>query len=264
MSDVDNELVAALRDLLRAGQAEPHTVLLLTDEELAAVTTPDAAGPSPWLDRFTGVPREVAAQFGGRSLLTRGLIRAAPGVGSPEDPNLEAAMELRAVVDTRLIGLGYVRADRGTADDDVAKIAVVQPELGVLEEEVSAQGFHLFTSCTYDMAAYRMARWALPASVAATPGATATMPADRWPAFAWDELSANPQDVTLEMYLPRDGGSSPERWFLAHDDRLALLARPEDDTHLRVGPVDRASLQDVIAERMHQAVAAARSPAAPQ
>ena len=111
-----DELVGVLRDLLRAGQAEPHTVLLLTDEELAAVTTPDAAGPSPWLDRLTGVPREVAAQFGGRSLLTRGLIRAAPGVGSPEDPNLEAAMELR-VVDTRLIGLGYVRADRGTADD---------------------------------------------------------------------------------------------------------------------------------------------------
>lgn len=26
-------------------------------------------------------------------------------------------MELRVVVDTRLIGLGYVRADRGTADD---------------------------------------------------------------------------------------------------------------------------------------------------
>ncbi len=267
MSDVDNELVAALRDLLRAGQAEPHTVLLLTDEELAAVTTPDAAGPSPWLDRLTGEPREVAAQFGGRSLLSRGLIRAAPGVGSPEDPNLEAAMELRVVVDTRLIGLGYVRADRGTADDGVAKIAVVQPELGVLEEEVSAQGFHLFTSCTYDMAAYRMARWALPASVAATPGATATMPADRWPAFAWGELSANPRDVTVELFLsPADGGTAAERWFLAHDERLALLARPVDgsDEQLRVGPVDRGALQDVIAERMHEAVDAARSPAAPQ
>lgn len=171
---------------------------------------------------------------------------------------------LRVVVDTCLIGLGYVRADRGTADEGAAKIAVVQPELGVLEEEVPAQSFHLFTSCTYDMAAYRhTARWALPGSVAATPGATATMPADRWPVFAWGELSAGPQEVTLEMYLPRDGGTSPERWFLAHDDRLALLARPEDGTHLRAGPVDRASLQELIFERLDEAVAVARS-AAPQ
>ena len=92
------------------------------------------------------------------------------------------------------------------------------------------------------MAAYRMARWALPASVAATLGATATMPADRWPAFAWGELSANPRDATVELFLsPADGGTAAERWFLAHDERLALLARPVDgsDEQLRIGPVDR-------------------------
>lgn len=259
--------VQRLRELLRRAEHEPHTITLLTDEELAAVEQ-DAAStphPTPWIAETPGVSRELAGRFGVRSLLARGLLRetvAAPGAA----PVLDVPPEIRIVLDTRRIGLGYVRAMRPQDGAASSKIMVVQPELGTFEEDISIQGFHLFTACNYDDSTSRMARWCLPGREGHPSGGVAHISEAEWPAFLYAELpDATVTDLSIEVFLTdRAGHREADHWLVAYSDSVALLARPTPGHGLAVRPVTTQRLRDLLDDRIARALQYAASPGSPR
>lgn len=252
--------VRLLRAMLRRAQDEPHTIALLTDEELAALgqdpsSTPE---PFPWISQTRGVDHELAGRFGVRSLLARGLLReAADRAGGPAV--LDVPPEVRVVLDTRRIGLGYVRALRPDEASPSSKIMVVQPELGVFEEEISPQGFHLFTACAYDAATARLARWCLPADCAGHLGGGVRIPAAQWAEYLFAELPTEPAVIAIEVYLPSSSGErAAEQWMVAYGGASAVLARPLGAELLDVQPLTVERLRGLLADRIDQSLRFAR------
>lgn len=255
------ELLHQLRELLGRAESEPHTIALLTDEELVALEHADASTPypTPWLTRDPR-RREAAAQFGVRSLLTRGLIRATDP--RPDAPStLDVPPDIRIALDTRRVGLGYICAMQPRDDVAVSKICVVQPELGSVEEEITIEGFHLFTACNYTDSAGRLARWCLPSHDGSVVGGTMVISEQEWPKFLYEELpDATVTDLVIEIYLPdADGNRSAERWMLAYGQATAMLAERAGGERLVIRAVTTHRLSDLIGDRIHGALQYART-----
>ncbi|UYM04932.1 hypothetical protein [Solicola gregarius] len=250
-----DETIHRLRDLLQRAAHEPHTITLLTDEELVAIEHIEAATPhpTPWVADTRGVSRELAGRFGVRSLLARGLLRETNPVPGA-DRVLDVPPEVRVVLDTRRIGLGYVRAVRPQNGTGSSKIVVVQPELGAFEEDISVQGFHLFSACNYDDAATRLARWCVPVDGPRT-GGMMEIATHEWPQFLYVELpDAKVTDLNVEVLLPDHRGErDPEQWLIAYSDRIALLACPSSASTLAVRPLTTNRLRELIDDRIASA-----------
>lgn len=250
-----DETIHQLRELLRKAEREPHTITLLTDEELVAVERLGASTPypTPWVTASRGVSRELAGRFGVRSLLSRGLLQVSSAIPGAE-PTLDVPPEVRIVLDTRRVGLGYVRAVRPQSQAGSSKIVVVQPELGAFEEDISVQGFHLFSACNYADAATRLARWCVPVDGPRSGGAIEVATRE-WPAFLHSELPhAKVTDLNVELLLPdQHGERTPEQWLVAYSDRLALLALPSSAMTLSVRPVTAHRLRELIDDRIASA-----------
>lgn len=254
---IDEPIIQQLQGLLLRAENEPYPIALLTDEELIAIEHTEATTPHPlpWVDSLAGVDHKLAGEFGARSLLTRGLIRN-QAASSANPPELDVPPELRIVLDTRRVGLGYVRALRPRGEAGASKIMVVQPELGVFEEEITDRGFHLFTACTYADSTIRLASWTVPENVVRVSGSAIELPARQWPEFLLEELPGmQVSDLTIEVYLPEPGGRhEPEQWTVAYSDAMALLATPLHGERLAVSPITAGRLRDLLDDRIREAL----------
>lgn len=249
-------LIDHLRELLGGGE-DPQPFAVLADEELAAMDTADFSELTvqPWIDEQSGVDSSVAARFGLRSLFLRGLL-----VPDDEDgaETLTMSDELRLTVDARRLGTGFVRATSRHGGVHTARINVLQAEIGGFEEDVTADGFHLFAGCSYGVAAERIAAWAVP--IADVPGASGSrrIPVERWPTWTLEELALDQRHVEIDLFLPRaEGDLGEERWIVAHDDDVAVLAQPLEPQHteLQVSPVTPGSLAALLRERIESTLA---------
>lgn len=249
--------VDQLRELLRRGSDAPYSIAVLTDEELIALgqTRASTPEPLPWAQATAELSDDVARLVGARSLFVRGLLTTDPA--RADEPVLMLDPDTRLVLDTRCVGLGYVRAVRSTTA--TSKIAVVQPELGAFEEDISAQGCHLFTACNYGDALSRLAAWCLPVDVGVAGGGIEVAPHD-WPQLVHSELpEATATDVNVEVFLPDEAGRrEPEQWLLAYGDTGALIGQPTTTDRLTVRPVGPQRLYELLAARLNAALRYAR------
>lgn len=249
----DGTLAGDIRELLVAGQQDAHVVIMLTDEELAALTEDglQESTPHPWLDAQPDVTTELARRFGLRSLLARSVIvpQVDPVTGRPA---MLVQRRARIAVDTRVVGAGLVAAERVSGATVSARNLAIQPELGVFEEDVTPDGFHVFSTCSYPLAASRLATWALPAAVGfmPEPAVVRGITADEWPDLLRSELTGEPDVVTFTLSIRRPEGVT--EWVLGHDDERALLARPlpESPWQLQVTAVAVAQLTELLLEQI--------------
>lgn len=155
------------------------------------------------------------------------------------------------------MGAGFLRATTTGDGPRTAALNVLQAELGGVEEEVTADGLHLFSACTYAHACRRLAEWTLPVPGHGQAHGTERISAAAWPRWVARQLGPATRQVSLLLFLPRAGGElGEESWLVAHDEAAAVLAEPLDDeaSELRVSAVSPGALADRLAERVGAAL----------
>lgn len=165
-------------EILAAASDSPSTLAVLTDEELTALGGLDAVQMTgtPFLDQLE-IGADVAASIALRSLIARGLVTLDDAIAEPEGEQLstaEAAAPRVAQMDRTLAGLMTLRGaplalmnlTRQVSDQTTAITVYVFPQGGLLEELVTADGFHHFSVPTRAAMPARLARYADQAQVA--------------------------------------------------------------------------------------------------
>lgn len=146
---------AAAFELLSRAQEEPPVLAVLTDEELLAIDGIDApqVADTPFTDR-EDVDAAAYASAAFRSLIARGLVVIDDDAQETEGELLTEGTERRALqLDRTLAGiaalrrgpLGVLSAHRQVADQLTELLVYVFPAGGILEELVTADGFHHFS-----------------------------------------------------------------------------------------------------------------------
>ena len=169
---------AGAYEILAAASAAPSVLAVLTDEELVALGGEDAVqmSGSPFLDQLE-TAHEVSASIALRSLIARGLVTLDDSRSEPEGQQLSTGTSAasRAVqLDRTLAGLMTLRGapralmnlTRRVAEQSTAITVYVFPEGGLLEELVTADGYHHFSVPTRAAMPERLARYVDQAQVA--------------------------------------------------------------------------------------------------
>lgn len=169
---------AGAYEILAGASASPSVLAVLTDEELLALGGRDALElvGSPFLDAVE-VSDDGCAAIALRSLIARGLATLDESTAEAEGERLatgQAAAPRAVQLDRTLAGLltlrgaplGLMNLTRRVADQTTAITVYVYPEGGVLEELVTADGFHHFSVPTRAAVPERLARYADQAQVA--------------------------------------------------------------------------------------------------
>lgn len=169
---------AGAYEILAAASEAPSVLAVLTDEELVALGGADAVqiSGSPFLDQLE-TASEVSASIALRSLIARGLVTLDETPAEPEGEQLstgESAPSRAVQLDRTLAGLMTLRGapralmnlTRRVAEQSTAITVYVFPEGGVLEELVTADGYHHFSVPTRAALPERLARYVDQAQVA--------------------------------------------------------------------------------------------------
>lgn len=169
---------AGAYEILASATDSPSTLAVLTDEELLALGGEEAVqmAGSPFLDQLEDA-REVPASIALRSLIARGLVTLDDALAEPEGDQLAtgASAAPRVVqLDRTLAGLMTLRGapralmnlTRRVSEQSTAITVYVFPEGGLLEELVTADGYHHFAVPTRSAMPERLARYIDQAQVA--------------------------------------------------------------------------------------------------
>lgn len=169
---------AGAYEILAAAEAEPAVLAVLTDEELLALGGRDAVELSgaPFAEQLD-LDDDVAASLALRSLIARGLVTLAAEHAESEGEQLATgapAAERVAQLDRTLAGLLTLRGaplalmnlTRRVEEQTTAITVYLFPEGGVLEELVTADGYHHFSVPTRAALPARLARYVDQARVA--------------------------------------------------------------------------------------------------
>lgn len=167
-------------EILAAATDSPSILAVLTDEELVALGGSDAVQMtgSPFLDQLE-IAEEASASIALRSLIARGLVTLDDSQAEAEGDRLSTgapAAPRVAQLDRTLAGLMTLRSapralmnfTRRVSDQSTAITVYVFPEGGLLEELVTADGFHRFSVPTRSAMPTRLARYIDQAQVAGT------------------------------------------------------------------------------------------------
>lgn len=171
---------AGAYEILADASDSPSTLAVLTDEELTALGGLDAVQMtgSPFLDQLE-ISEDIAASIALRSLIARGLVTLEDSQAEPEGDLLSTAEPAAARVaqlDRTLAGLLTLRSaplalmnlTRQVSEQTTAIMVYVFPQGGLLEELITADGFHHFSVPTRTAMPARLARYADQAQVAGT------------------------------------------------------------------------------------------------
>ncbi|MGH3360154.1 MAG: hypothetical protein ACRDO7_15235, partial [Nocardioidaceae bacterium] len=233
---VTDRLVSYLRArLIDAGQ-ECFPYQIMSDEEMSAIEVGDDSPfvVRPWIDSQDDVDTALAARFGQRSLLLRGLLEVNTDAGSDE-PSITIGDDLQFVIDSRRQGVGYIMARSSSRDEQSACNNALQPQIGTFEEEIDGEGYHLFTACTYAAAMRRLAAWALPDVSHHGAEARTRIPVGRWGEWIVNELGVDSTVGEIDFFLPcADDPAVPETWRIAHAYGAGVLGLREGETVLVV------------------------------
>lgn len=163
--------------LLATAAEDPSVIAVLSDEELLALEGLEGAelAGSPFLEA-SGFDREQAAAVAARSLIARGLVVLDESRQQPEGEDLETGQTVTraAQLDPTLAGLLTLRGmplailnlTRQVEEQATSLMLYVFPQDGILEELVTADGFHHFSLPTRSVVPERLARYVDQAQVA--------------------------------------------------------------------------------------------------
>ena len=170
--------LAGAFELLSHATDEPTVLAVLTDEELLALEGTEGAelAGSPFLEA-SDFDREQAAAVAARSLIARGLVTFEDTDRENEGEDLlsEEPSQRAAQLDRSLAGLlalrsmprGVLNLTRQVEAQTTSLMIYLFPRDGVLEELVTADGFHHFSLPTRAALPARIARYVDQAQVAA-------------------------------------------------------------------------------------------------
>lgn len=156
-------------EVLSTASEDPELLLVLTDEEIVALAGRDALSlvGSPYLDQ-DGLDESAHAQAALRGLIARGLVITADEARENEGQTIIGEALDRAVqLDRPLAGLLMLRSTASAVvsvtrqvSEQTTRLALhVEDGGGVLEEFVSADGFHRFSVPTPEAAVERAAMY---------------------------------------------------------------------------------------------------------
>lgn len=253
----DPHLVAFVGESVRSG-ADPEAFVVLSDEEIVAIDReldPEVA-LAPWALDQPDLDVSHFTRFGERSLLLRGLVTLDIDPERVDDPvrsSTEGVLDL--AISARRSGCAMIRMTGHVAEYRIGIVASVQPEHGAVLEEVRPEGLHLFTAYDYRRAAARMAEWCVPETATTTGQGEVTVTDAQWPDWAANELGVDAHLAEVDLFLPADGGQvEAEHWVVASGDDTAVLVTRLDPEHLRVQATNRATVADLLRDRMTRAV----------
>lgn len=252
---MSDRLLSYLRETLATADDEVVTFQWMSDEETAAIETDDESELTvqPWIEVQDDIDPRICRRFGERSLFLRGLLEAAVDEETGQ-PTLAITDDLRLVADARRLGDAYILARSLHNGVRTARNNVLQSQSGVFEEEIDADGIHLFSACTYRAALNRLAAWALPFADHGGVEMRTRISADRWQQWVVNELGVDVRVVEVNLFLPGPSGSlEPEHWLMAHANDVAVLAIPDGDS-LQVASMTTSRLGERLRSRVATAL----------
>ncbi|MCS6711165.1 hypothetical protein JSY14_03720 [Brachybacterium sp. EF45031] len=266
----ERDLAGALEILARASDTPP-VLATLTDEELLGLAGRDGVGlvGSPYLDS-SDLPPEAMATIAVRSLVARGLAVIGPTQREPEGRTLGEALDdvpggggdgsgtagrdgapdtsERAVqLDRTLAGLLTLRETPvalmnltwKVSEQTTSLTVYVFPEGGLLEELVTADGFHHFSVPTRAAAPARWARYVDQSGAAGDEDRAAYVgPLERLddPGSGISDRLADTRALTVLSTAGDAGGDSLQVTLMATSDAVFAMDTPEStegDTEIR-------------------------------
>lgn len=251
---------AGAYELLAAATDEPTVLAVLTDEELLALEGVDGAelAGSPFLEA-SEFDREQAAAVAVRSLIARGLVVLEDSEQETEGEDLasEQPAARAAQLDRSLAGLLTLRSTplavlnltRQVADQTTALMTYVFPRGGILEELVTADGYHHFSLPTRQATPDRLARYADQAQVAGNEdGQAVTATAAQLERD--DPLAQRLRDTrALTVITSASARGSTQTSIMATSEAVFAMDTPSSpEEEVTVRELSASSLRELVAE----------------
>lgn len=249
---------AGAMELLASASEDPELLIVLTDEEIVALAGRDAlsfAG-SPYLDQ-EGVDESAHAAAALRSLIARGLVVTVDEAMETEGEAIIGTAQDRAVqIDRPIAGLLMLRATasavvhvtRQVAEQTTRLVLHVETDGGVLEEFVSADGFHRFSVPTPSAAVERLARYIDPNGIAGEEsGEPVTAPISELDS-AEGELAEKLADTrTLSVLTSVSANVASQATIFATSEGVYAMDTPEEgESEATVSEQSATALRDLL------------------
>lgn len=258
---------AGAYELLASASDEPTVLAVLTDEELLALEGLEGAelAGSPFLES-SDFDREQAAGVAARSLIARGLVvledseQETEGEDlASEQPSARAAQldrSLAGVLTLRSSPLAVLNLTRQVADQTTALMIYVFPRGGVLEELVTADGFHHFSVPTRQATPGRLARYADQAQVAGDQDSQ-TVTATAAQLDGDGPLAQRLRDTrALTVITSASSAGSTQVSVMATSEAVFAMNTPSSpEQEVTVRELSSSSLQDLITEKLPEVFA---------
>ena len=250
-------------ELLAAATADPRVVVVLTDEELVALEGAEATTMSgaPFLDA-SGYDHSVASTVALRSLVARGHVVIEDELREPEGERLDEGevphragqldRTLAGLLTLRSAPLALVNLTRRVADQTTVLMVYLFPEDGVLEEFISADGFHHFSVPTRAALPERLARYVDQDRVAAEAdggtleGTVAELESSTEP------LAQSLRDTrALTVLTTAHGETTTQRSIMATAEGVLVMDTPQDAAErTEVSQVGAATLRRLLEDAL--------------
>lgn len=251
---------AGAMELLASAAEDPQLLIVLTDEEITALAGRDSLTltGSPYLDQ-EGVDETAHASAALRSLIARGLVVTADEGMEEEGEVIIGEATARAVqIDRPIAGLlmlrstasAVVHVTRQVSEQLTRLVLHVETDGGVLEEFVSADGFHRFSVPTRSAAVERLARYIDPGAVAGDEGGRSATA----PVAALDsgegELGGELADTrTLSVLTAVSADEASQATIFATSGAVYAMDTPEEgEAEATVNGLSAAELRTMLAE----------------
>lgn len=258
-------------EVLSTAAEDPELLLVLTDEEIVALAGRDALSlvGSPYLDQ-DGVDESAHAQAALRGLIARGLVITTDEARENEGQTIIGEALDRAVqLDRPLAGLLMLRSTAGAvvsvtrqvSEQTTRLVLHVESGGGVLEEFVSADGFHRFSVPTPEAAVERAAMYIDPTGSAGDETGEAVTASIAELDAGGGELAEKLADTrTLSVLTAVSADEAMQVTIFATTESLFAMDTPsESDAEGTVRELSAADLRALLAEVLGQGSSAPAS-----
>lgn len=251
---------AGAMELLASASEDPELLIVLTDEEIVALAGRDTLSltGSPYLDQ-EGVDEAAHASAALRSLIARGLVvtvdeamenEGETVIGEALDRALQIDRPIAGLLMLRSTASAVVHVTRQVSEQMTRLVLHVEADGGVLEEFISADGFHRFSVPTPTAAIERLARFIDPTGIAGQEsGGPITAPIAELDA-AEGELAETLADTrTLSVLTAVSATEAMQATIFATSGAVFAMDTPEEgETEATVSEQSAEDLRELLRE----------------